>query len=282
MDFFTALVDRAWERIPVLQRRRASLFEPVQVEDFEPRWAPTESFSCNEEIDGPARDLPVPRPALRQATRRSEPGGLDSAPGRIARQETATPDTMAKPHRGEHVETVQISPRETVHTTHHTVATHTRSVLERVVEQAPPPRLTAAILPQPHAQGTMGTIRASSDQRPDARPAVPTPLTAAQSRPAAAQRSKVEREVTAPLTAAAQRQTRAGALHPQPAPQRRAGRRTEPVTPTSPSAPAVHVTIGRIEVRAVPEGVGPRKSAQRQRPALGLEDYLRSRAGGGR
>ena len=269
----------------MLQRRRPALFEPVQLEDFEQRRAPTESFSSSEAVDDPARDLPVPRPAPGHETRRpTEPvDGGDSPPPSIARRETATHDAVAKPRRGgEHVESVGTLPRETVRMTHHTVATHTRSVLERLVEKAPSHRSAAPVVPQPHAQVSIGTIRATNDGRPDARLAVLPPSTAAQNRPATGQRSKVDRDVSPTLAPAAQRQTRTGALHPQPGPQRRARGRDEPVTTASPPAPTVHVTIGRIEVRAVPAGVAQRTPAQRQRPALGLEDYLRSRAGGSR
>lgn len=61
-----------------------------------------------------------------------------------------------------------------------------------------------------------------------------------------------------------------------------------PVSPPSPGFPAtppaeptIQVTIGRIEVRAVTPGSRP-KSAASAAPRLSLEDYLRSRGGGTR
>jgi hypothetical protein len=46
------------------------------------------------------------------------------------------------------------------------------------------------------------------------------------------------------------------------------------------SEPAVQVTIGRIEVRAVTEA-GPRKQERAASPVMSLNDYLKTRAGGG-
>jgi hypothetical protein len=50
-----------------------------------------------------------------------------------------------------------------------------------------------------------------------------------------------------------------------------------------PQMPTVNVTIGRLEVRATPEPVSPRRRAAATAPAMKLEEYLRGRsAGGGR
>jgi hypothetical protein len=53
--------------------------------------------------------------------------------------------------------------------------------------------------------------------------------------------------------------------------------------PSAPSAPTIHVTIGRVEVRAVQSQ--PVAAARQPRPAgprLSLDEYLRQRAGGGK
>jgi len=47
-------------------------------------------------------------------------------------------------------------------------------------------------------------------------------------------------------------------------------------------SPIVRVTIGRIDVRATPTAVPPRKSPARSEPKLTLEAYLKSRQEGGR
>jgi hypothetical protein len=44
--------------------------------------------------------------------------------------------------------------------------------------------------------------------------------------------------------------------------------------------PVVHISIGRVEVKAVAETTAPRRPPQPKRPALSLDDYLRERSGG--
>ena len=54
-------------------------------------------------------------------------------------------------------------------------------------------------------------------------------------------------------------------------------RREEPV-----AEPVIHVTIGRIEVRATPAPKAPARERPAARPAVDLEEYLRQRAQGER
>jgi hypothetical protein len=55
----------------------------------------------------------------------------------------------------------------------------------------------------------------------------------------------------------------------------------QPIQADSSAAPQIHITIGRIEVRAAnPPPVVPRKPAARQGPVVSLEDYLKRRQGG--
>ena len=53
------------------------------------------------------------------------------------------------------------------------------------------------------------------------------------------------------------------------------------LTPPAAPPPTIHVTIGRIEVRATPPAAPPRKTTA-QPPVMSLEDYMRQRAEGGR
>jgi hypothetical protein len=62
----------------------------------------------------------------------------------------------------------------------------------------------------------------------------------------------------------------------RPAPARQ-GQHPHP----GPSLPDVHITIGRIEVRAAPEARRETRREQRQPSAPSLHDYLRSRDGRG-
>jgi hypothetical protein len=71
----------------------------------------------------------------------------------------------------------------------------------------------------------------------------------------------------------------------QPAPPRLATLDSKPdLVPDTPPAPEIHVSIGRIEVRAVmpPVAQTPRASAPANRPALSLEAYLEQRRGNSR
>jgi hypothetical protein len=52
--------------------------------------------------------------------------------------------------------------------------------------------------------------------------------------------------------------------------------------PSANEPPAIHVTIGRVEVRAVMSPSAPPKVASRAAPKLSLEDYLKQRNGNSR
>ncbi|MGH3796779.1 MAG: hypothetical protein ACRDSP_18030 [Pseudonocardiaceae bacterium] len=89
----------------------------------------------------------------------------------------------------------------------------------------------------------------------------------------------VEHRVTASRTAvAAPRGGHPVAPRYQPvtSPARAAARRE------AAAGPDVHISIGRVEVRAVAEPVAPPRKEQRTQPVLSLDDYLRSKAGGDR
>jgi hypothetical protein len=47
-------------------------------------------------------------------------------------------------------------------------------------------------------------------------------------------------------------------------------------------APTIHVTIGRIEIRATPAAPAPARPAAPRPPGMSLDDYLRRRDGDGR
>lgn len=63
-----------------------------------------------------------------------------------------------------------------------------------------------------------------------------------------------------------------------------AGRRSPQTHPANPPAinaePEVHVSIGRIEVRAVNDTPAARKTQQQHSPVMGLDEYLRHKAKG--
>lgn len=103
------------------------------------------------------------------------------------------------------------------------------------------------------------TIERTPDQpRPEQRPS---------------SRSPTEREPPPARPAAPQRTT--AAVTPPP-PSRRAAlaERAAPAPPPTP--PVVHVTIGRVEVRAV-QSQPPKPTAKPREPRMGLDDYLARR-----
>ncbi|HEV2777780.1 MAG TPA: hypothetical protein VGX25_00110, partial [Actinophytocola sp.] len=76
-------------------------------------------------------------------------------------------------------------------------------------------------------------------------------------------------------------------------PVRLATRPDPPVRPAAPripvvprrapvAEPTVHISIGRVEVRATAEPGAPSRAPASGRPRLSLDDYLRGRAGGDR
>jgi hypothetical protein len=61
-----------------------------------------------------------------------------------------------------------------------------------------------------------------------------------------------------------------------------AAMRVTPPDSASPDEPAIRVTIGRVDVRAVVKAETPRAPREPQGPRLTLDDYLRMRDGGSR
>ncbi|HEU5330776.1 MAG TPA: hypothetical protein VFU78_21970, partial [Thermomicrobiales bacterium] len=94
-------------------------------------------------------------------------------------------------------------------------------------------------------------------------PAQPAPLTPSTQRilPSSPRQAILAQPQVRPLTV------------PTPAPR--------PSEPQREAAPSIQVTIGRVEVRAVPAET-PARAARPAPPTLSLEDYLRQRNGGRR
>ena len=58
-------------------------------------------------------------------------------------------------------------------------------------------------------------------------------------------------------------------------------RRSHSVAPIDPSEPSINVTIGRVEVRAVPSDNKPTTPRRSESPVMPLEEYLRKQRRGG-
>jgi hypothetical protein len=111
--------------------------------------------------------------------------------------------------------------------------------------------------------------RRERDVAPSEQPAGRAALQPASSRRQAAEHVRVVRRDELDLSPARQPALRPVALQAA----------TPAATPAAEPAPDVHVTIGRIEVRAVPAPPAP-AAVERRPPVMTLEEYLRRRAGG--
>ena len=121
-------------------------------------------------------------------------------------------------------------------------------------------------------------IAAEEPARPDPRPVTALPGSAVEP-PREKRRTLAEHpEALAPRPA-----IRPAAVVAQPivTPAPGPAARPEPPPAATPEPPTIHVTIGRIEVRATPAPAARARPAPPAAPTVSLEDYLRRPAGGG-
>jgi hypothetical protein len=272
MDFLTALLDRTLDRAPVLERRRPSLFEPSG--GIGPSPAPLEEFVEEVEAAAPAQPL---RPEIANAAPSSQPvAAVGETPPPVARAApsppTAAPPALERPAPGETSRFREAPPQSAPAVTVKRIETTERIIereteIVRLVKDGAPlagtqqerarPRGAPPIEPRPvrtkHDIVETRTGRREPSLKPPDAPALVRPAKAAP---------------PAPVLAAPARP----AMRPlQPAPAREQEHRS--------AEPAIHVTIGRVEIRAVPPPPGA-AAAKPATPKLKLEDYLRARSGG--
>lgn len=261
-DFLSALLDRATGQLPVLERRRAALFEPEpSVEAALPfPEAPLPQESAGHPQPFEARY--IPSSALPAAETRAVPV--------VVRERVSSPADAFAPETAPDRRPTEVKTVEREHTlTERTVEVRTEAQqqpllrVERIVEHRPmfvPAIREAAEAPrQPEMR---------SRQEPLLKPAMPAPSAV---RPNPQETKAPERRQQQPV-------------FPGPARQPVAVRRplSVPRAPEQPAPePTIHVTIGRVEIRAAstPASVPPVKPAG---PKLKLDEYLRARNGGGR
>ncbi len=119
--------------------------------------------------------------------------------------------------------------------------------------------------PRPQVEPVIRRIEVERVLTPASAPPAPAPS------PAAPTQAKPAKAAPAPVPAPPILQPRVQAVERGPFPARREEPAAEPV---------IHVTIGRIEVRATPAPKAPARERQAARPAVDLEEYLRQRAQG--
>lgn len=265
--FLAALVARTEGQLPLLERRPRALFEPAQGLAL----AASAELTLGREGDSPID--PTISESLRRSAQEGSPattGDLPAPPPQSTRETTTQPvEAMTSPQRR------ATPPRQPV-------------LSESTVEPAPlPPTPQSTRKFEPAPVATLQTVAAAPTRRPpaiheDAKPgrrvdeAAPSiasdvqstslPTTAA-SRPSGA----LERRPTSsnlPIIARANANV---------APARR------PATAAAPAMPAsVHISIGRVEIRAVTTAAEKPRTSTPAAPRLSLDDYLRARNGASR
>ena len=285
-DFFSSLLDRAFERAPVLQWRRPSRFEPVMGTRSMPDDGLHENTGPTQEDRTPvrtaqnrqdadaavisSRHAPAPPEHGRQTAANLRDRNADSASALHA----APPEPKLDTQRDGRPVHKPLAPPASI--------THTEKVvIERKIEKESV-RVQVAGLAD-----ASGARRAATPNRArlDAASAQIRPLTVPVKPPAPPAKANTgKREAKQDAAASPQKSASAVPAVPMLAPQARRpalspmqAQRTR--APQSP--PPIQVTIGRIEIRANTLAAPPRDTRPAA-PRLSLEDYLRSRSGGGK
>ena len=220
--------------------------EPAPVADPHPVRRSRREPSRIEAIDPPRHAAPPPREPAHPAP----PPSLDPTPS--AAPPEIAPAAVASP-RANHPRAPE-RPQRPPHPSAVVAAPPTR--MPQPPAPQPPPRRA----PEPLAPTPPGTAPGPPAPRPGAEPEVATRLVP---RPAVA-------AAPAPL----------GLLTVDPAPESRPIRQAPP-SPSAPEPPAVHVTIGRVEVRAAAAPSKPASRSRRRPKAMGLTEVLGQGSGGG-
>lgn len=247
-DFLDRLASRAIGREPMLEPRLPSLFEPAQHAPLiSPKADETgvresrreaDSATVGETFAPRANPAPAAQPAATEPVRRMAPR-RDAAPS--APQASGDPSPAA-------ARAVAIAP--------------TRSPVETDVHPQP---TAATSLPLSHV--------VPAPVQPRGRHVVPSPPDVAQPSPAAVGVLLPSR----PSGIASSRASDPGE-NGQRASATRAGHAAADAARHLPSEPVVHVSIGRIEVRAAPAVTAAPRARDVARPSS-LDDYLRQRNG---
>ena len=276
--FFAALLARADGRLPVLERRPRAVFEPAPgaaAAGRTPRRPGRHGDADEDAVAQPWPDAPALAPAPLAGTRAA------AGPARDASTMPAAPQVLRWPRPPE---ATLLAPPRTEH------------VSPAAAAQPPAPaRTTPSGRPAPLPAAT----HAAADTLPDrggAARAAAAPAAAPHARPAAAQptlphagATQIDSARTAGARAAAAATPRSAAPPPQrnttPAvliakahAERGARHESAPAAALAPAP--VQISIGRIEIRAVPASAERPRAAGPAAPRLSLDDYLRARHNG--
>ena len=295
-DLFASLVDRALDRAPVVQRRQPTLFERGPDSSFDEEGREHSSRLEEEEIDPkrkPAVDEQknfvnepsrLPRTSLLHVEPESQP--VEARPARkIQRAENiASPsdrDTRAIEPVGiaSRKDTARpVSPEESHHESRTPLVAEPQEItmtpvrsIETIVER----RIEREIIKEPStSHPTIKEVQTFTQPSPQQKPAQETESV----RPPQPLKAEVKK-LTPPKEHASVRRIvePKASLRPEAPRNIRAASRAEPKqAPKEAQQPVIHVTIGRVEVRATSPAAKSR-AAQPVGPRLSLDDYLRSR-----
>lgn len=295
-DFLQRLVARSFDPAESLSPRPAALFEPARpigglplvtagdpYDDGAPEPEPSPLRRSASEVAPPPARLLLPEEPGSSAPRRGKPATADPAQARSDRG--AAPPTDRRPAPAE------LFPQER---DAGEPAVTERSLLERVsrevvVERRPdPPRrrapsLSAATPDRPAASEPSVHEVVVERFAEVPQPRQPTMLQRVVPPPARTSRGRgdrTDREIRPPPPPSRPRPPVPVVVEPRVEPSRR--RDEPPAAAPAATPPAVHVTIGRVEVRAF---AAPAEPAERSRPrpnVMSLDEYLEQRSDGGR
>ena len=304
-DLLTSLVDRALERAPVLQRRQPTLFEPAAEAAFNERAQVATPRTIHEENilleNDPATESGRPEfksqePRLHPRTRahdETESGDVESQsslhrrPPKVATPLRAERETEP-PRSSDAAKHADLTPNPVIREDRSSRSIRTddnankenapvasarmietiiekrveREIVSETVKGAPTIREAQTVHPPaevskaaPEDDGnTKPPVKLKSKPLDPAKDGIPIkPLT---------QQKPLTRREDSPLIRAVPKAESMRAIKQPPAP------------------PAIHVTIGRVEVRATPQPPARPKFARAAGPRVSLEDYLRSRGEG--
>ena len=287
-DFLSGLLDRTLGRALVLQRRRPTLFEPTNDAPGLSRMSSASLWQGAEEEDHDLESFDVPQPRRRVApqprpsTPSRQPPAAEHPVPEIARRPKFVAPATSSPGRQADREPQEIAAppplpeRNSKANRSKEPARASGPSVEKILEKPGPttialaPRLVARSEPPIVAPARVEPLPAARLVQPDRQDP------AGETKPHRADPPKGE--AGGSLVQLSRSMVREyGPPHPHPAisrPQHANAREAAPAPPT------IHVTIGRIEVRATPAATPPPRDARRAGPKLNLEDYLRTRGGG--
>jgi hypothetical protein len=298
-DLFASLVDRALDRAPVLQRRQPTLFEPVAPTSLGEQSRP-ENRSLLEEKEAVVESRPsldeqkhfvnssarLPQPSLREETESEQPVAArpvrrrHNIPPPTDDRETDLLEFATTTSRKDAVKTIDSeefrreskSPIVAANAITNTPAPLIETIVERRVEREIVRELSANqpaikevhILDQPNGQQPKPERENDGAQTKQPLPVEVKQLISAKE--AAPVKPLIQQKPPPPR---------------DPPPLSRAAARAQSrQSPRQPTPPVIHVTIGRVEVRATPPATNKSRPPQPVGPRMSLEDYLRSRGNG--